>query len=78
MATWTYIPSDAPKYRKGHSINVGAQAVAAAVSVLGIVYVRWENRKRARGARDHRLQDLTTPEEARKLGHHHPKFRYIE
>lgn len=78
VATWTYVPSDAPRYRKGYSINVGSQAAAAVVSLLGIVYARWENRKRARGARDHRLQGLTTPEQAQKLGYRHPEFRYID
>ncbi|RPB14106.1 MFS general substrate transporter [Morchella conica CCBAS932] len=77
LATWTYIPSDGPNYIKGHSINLGAQAIAATISICAVLYIRWENSLRNRGGRDYRLQGLTE-EEARGLGYRHPEFRYIE
>ncbi|KAA8911743.1 major facilitator superfamily domain-containing protein [Sphaerosporella brunnea] len=77
IATWTYLPADAPKYRHGHTINLAAQSAAALTAVIGILYCRWENNKRARGERDHRISGLSE-EEARKLGYRHPEFRYIE
>lgn len=77
VATWTYVPSDAPNYITGHSINLGSQACAAFVAFVGVLYCRWENAKRARGGRDHRIQGMTEVE-ARKLGYRHPEFRYME
>jgi hypothetical protein len=49
--------------------------VALALTVLGALYIRWENAKRNRGERDHRLQGMS-PEEIRNMGYRHPKFRY--
>ncbi|PUU79243.1 major facilitator superfamily domain-containing protein [Tuber borchii] len=77
LATWTYVPSDAPRYIRGHSINLGAQVGAALMGLLGILYARWENTLRDRGGRDNRLVGLTE-EQVQKLGYRHPDFRYIE
>lgn len=77
IATWVYLPSDAPVYRTGHYINMGAEIVVCLLGIVGIVYVRWENGVRERGGRDARLQGLTEEEE-RELGYMHRKFRYME
>ncbi|KAK5074386.1 hypothetical protein LTR64_006469 [Lithohypha guttulata] len=76
VATWSYLVKDAPKYPIGHSINLSAQVVVLALASFGIVYCKWENRVRARGGRDHRLQGLSEQEKL-DLGHHHPDFRYM-
>ncbi|KAG0132863.1 major facilitator superfamily domain-containing protein [Tuber indicum] len=77
LATWTYISSDAPKYTRGHSINLGGQACLALVALFGIFYTRRENALRDRGGRDGRLVGLAEGQ-ARKLGYRHPEFRYVE
>ncbi|KAI5810573.1 major facilitator superfamily domain-containing protein, partial [Pyronema omphalodes] len=77
VATWTYMPWDAPKYNAGHSINIAAQGIAALISVAGIFYIKWENRKRERGGRDYRTEGLTEVEIG-KLGYRAPGFRYME
>ncbi|PWW80929.1 MFS general substrate transporter [Tuber magnatum] len=77
LATWTYVPSDAPKFTRGHSINLGGQIGVALMGILGIFYTRWENTLRDRGGRDSRLVGLAE-EEAHKLGYRHPEFRYLE
>ncbi|KAG0633767.1 major facilitator superfamily domain-containing protein [Tuber brumale] len=77
VATWTYVPSDAPRYIRGHSINLGGEVCVALIGLLGILYVRRENALRDRGERDSRLVGLTE-EQAQKLGYRHPEFRYIE
>lgn len=76
VATWAYLVKDAPEYPIGHSINLGAQCVVLGLSSFGIGYCVWENRVRARGGRDYRLQGLNEQEKV-DLGHHHPEFRYI-
>ena len=74
--SWTYTQSDAPKYPTGHSINLGGQIATLVLSVFGILYCMRENRLRAQGKRDHRLEGLTEEEQA-DLGYRHPDFRYI-
>jgi len=75
VATWTYLPEDSPYYKTGHSINLGAQVSVGIVAALGVLYVRWENRMRERGARDDRVQG-ESEEVVRDLGYRHPSFRY--
>ncbi|OJD38741.1 major facilitator superfamily protein [Diplodia corticola] len=76
VATWTYLPSDAPRYPIGHSINLGAQAAAFFLALAGMAYVVWENGQRERGRRDHRVEGKSE-EEVAALGYRHPGFRYI-
>jgi len=60
---------------QGSKVNLGA-SVAIAVSVVAVtVWVHFENKKRDRGERNHRLEGKTA-EEIADLGHLHPDFRY--
>lgn len=76
LATWSYLKNDAPDYPIGHTINLVAQVVVLCLATSGILYCLWENRLRARGGRDYRLQGKTE-EEVNDLGYRHPEFRYI-
>ncbi|EFQ30885.1 major facilitator superfamily transporter [Colletotrichum graminicola M1.001] len=76
VATWTYTYKDAPKYFTGHTINLGGQSLTAMLAVFGIFYCMYENKSRATGKKDHRLEGLTN-EEKDQLGHRHPSFRYM-
>lgn len=76
LATWTYVQKDKPLFHRGHWINVGANCVAVLLATAGILYTKWENRKRDRGERDGRLIDLSDDEKV-ALGYRHPEFRYI-
>ncbi|KAK0706275.1 major facilitator superfamily domain-containing protein [Lasiosphaeria miniovina] len=75
VATWTYTFLDAPKYRTGHTINLAGNLAVVFLSVFGILYCTYENRARAAGKRDHRLEGLTEDQQER-LGNKHPRFRY--
>ncbi|KAH8896662.1 MFS general substrate transporter [Thozetella sp. PMI_491] len=76
VATWTYTAADSPRYPTGHSINLGANLAVVFLALFGILYCTRENKLRAAGKRDHRLEGLT-PEEQVDLGSRHPNFRYI-
>jgi len=79
VSTWVYLPQDSPTFHKGHAINLGAGSAGLLLCACMIVYIRWENGKRAKGERDHRLDGFTSEEEASQLlGDKHPSFRYIE
>ncbi|KAK8194222.1 hypothetical protein M8818_007410 [Zalaria obscura] len=73
VATWAYLPNDAPRYPIGHSINIGSSAAVLVLAIAGLLYCLWENRMRAQGKRDSRLEGLSEQEEV-NLGHHHPSF----
>ncbi|KAL0954013.1 hypothetical protein HGRIS_005169 [Hohenbuehelia grisea] len=74
IAVWTYLPSDAPNYHIGNSLNLGLTSSICVLIVIGLMYIRWENGKRERGERDYRLLNKT--EEIEQLGYLHPHFRY--
>ncbi|KAF4617012.1 hypothetical protein G7Y89_g15138 [Cudoniella acicularis] len=57
VATWTYLEKDKPNFYRGHYINIGAQCIACVLAIIGIVYTKWENRKRERGERDGSARD---------------------
>lgn len=75
IAVWTYLPSDSPNYHIGNSLNVGTGCASCLLVIIAGLYIRWENGKRDRGERDHRLEGKT-PDEISQLGYLHPKFRY--
>ncbi|KAJ6542075.1 major facilitator superfamily domain-containing protein [Mycena vulgaris] len=75
VSTWTYVASGALDYRTGNTLNLAGMVTVLVLTVATMAHMVWENRKRARGGRDYRLDGLTPAEEAR-LGHLHPRFRY--
>ncbi|TFK53257.1 MFS general substrate transporter [Heliocybe sulcata] len=75
IAVWTYLPSDAPDYRHGNSLNLATSCATCVLTACLAGYIRWENGKRARGERDHRVVGKTG-EEVERLGYLHPGFRY--
>ncbi|KAJ6498298.1 MFS general substrate transporter [Mycena vulgaris] len=75
IAVWTYLPTDAPNYHKGNSLNLGTTSAICLLTIVAGLYIRWENAKRDRGERDYRL-DGKTAKELEELGYLHPHFRY--
>ncbi|KAM0745965.1 MFS general substrate transporter [Meredithblackwellia eburnea MCA 4105] len=77
IATWSYLPHDAPNYKTGNSINVGFTCLTWIIVGTTLAYCTWENRQRAAGKRDHRLKDLPDGEDHTQiLGSSHPAFVY--
>ncbi|KAI9164134.1 LOW QUALITY PROTEIN: transporter [Paramyrothecium foliicola] len=75
-ATWSYINTDAKTgYRIGNSLNAATAASVVITSLLLVLYQKRENKKRAEGGRDYRLE--VSDEKIALLGHLHPDFRYI-
>jgi len=61
-----------PKYVVGHAINIAMLCLAFIFTTITMLYVRFENNRRATGARDYRLAEG----DEGLLGHRHPRFRY--
>ncbi|KAK5163602.1 uncharacterized protein LTR77_010551 [Saxophila tyrrhenica] len=74
VATFTYLPGDAPDYRTGHSINLGAIGLTLIGVIANILYIRWENAARRAGKREYRFEQQREGEG--ELGYRHPEFRY--
>ncbi|KAI0550277.1 MFS transporter-like protein [Xylaria curta] len=72
ISTFIYLPKDKPDYILGHSISLGALVLCLLLVCTQILFLTWENGKRARGERDNRL----TQGPADRLGHCHPAYRY--
>lgn len=74
VSTWSFLPSDADTgYRIGNILNL-ATGASAFVTAIGIMYyMKWENKARASGLRNDRLERS----DVHLLGSLHPEFRYI-
>jgi len=75
VASWSYLPKDAPKYRNGNALNIAAVVASQILAVLLMLRARRENRLRDAGGRAH-VVDGKTQEEIDELGVDHPDFRY--
>ncbi|KAK1227698.1 hypothetical protein PQX77_009286 [Marasmius sp. AFHP31] len=74
-AVWTYLPTDAPDFRKGNSLNLATSVLTCLIVIFIFTRIRRENAKRERGERNYRLEGKDT-KELEELGHLHPNFRY--
>jgi len=77
IAVWTYLPADAPNFHHGNSLNLATSSLSCVVALVGLIYIRHENSKRASGGRDYRLAGKTQ-KEIEQLGWKHPQFVYQE
>ncbi|KAF9269207.1 MFS general substrate transporter [Marasmius fiardii PR-910] len=74
-SVWTYLPTDAPDYHKGNSLNLATSSFTCVLVIIAVLYIRLENAKRTRGERNYRLEGKS-PREIEELGYLHPEFRY--
>ncbi|GAA5881385.1 hypothetical protein JCM16303_000156 [Sporobolomyces ruberrimus] len=75
-STWLYLPQFRPRYIPGNIVNLVAALLALTIGLCLSFYGIYENRARAAGKRDHRL-DGKTEEEIAQLGHRHPRYRLL-
>lgn len=73
VSSWAYLPTDGPRYITGNSILIGAIGGLFISTIVLILYNNWENKARAAGRRDWRLD--ADDETVANLGHLHPRFR---
>jgi hypothetical protein len=74
VASNIFYDSEAPGYPTGYGVSLGMVWICGAACFLFLVYVVRENRLRAKGKRDHRLE--LPAEERDNLGDDHPSFRF--
>ncbi|KAH7078107.1 major facilitator superfamily protein [Paraphoma chrysanthemicola] len=78
IATWTYLPKDAPGYEIGNGLNLACAIMWTVVAIVTGVWMIYDNKKRdersAAGAREE-LAGLTA-KEAQDLEWRHPDWRW--
>ncbi|CAG9946163.1 unnamed protein product [Clonostachys rosea f. rosea IK726] len=77
VSTWTYLSNDSPLFLNGHTINLSLQLFCFVLASLGLAHCIIDNKLRAGGKHDHRIQGLSETEKL-ALGHRNPEFRYME
>lgn len=70
-----YLSSEAPNYVTGYSVSFASIILAQICAVAYFLYLRYENKARADGRRDH-LRNLPQNEQD-DLGDQHPSYRYV-
>ncbi|KAI0019852.1 major facilitator superfamily domain-containing protein [Xylariomycetidae sp. FL0641] len=72
VASNVFLEREEPEYWTGYGVSLGLLWVCAAACTILWVGVRWENAKRERGERDHRLEET----EKDNMGDDHPSWRF--
>lgn len=75
ISAWAYVLPDAPRYVKGHALNLGFSAFCIVVVGAAMWNLHRENRLKAAGRQDNRVVGKS-PEEIQDLGHMHPEFYF--
>ncbi|KAK5046785.1 hypothetical protein LTR84_007139 [Exophiala bonariae] len=75
IATWTYLPADAPAYRIGAGINLTTSALIFLIATATLLYMKWDNRRREQRDSAAELTGLSQ-ETIQNLEWKHPEFRW--
>ena len=75
VASNIYITSQAPTYPVGFGVSLGLLWLCGLACTVFVTGLWFENRKRNRGERDHRLN--LEKNELENLGDDHPRFRFV-
>ncbi|KAH7380038.1 major facilitator superfamily domain-containing protein [Pyrenochaeta sp. MPI-SDFR-AT-0127] len=77
IATWTFIPSDAPGYRIGNGLNLACAILWTTIAIAAGLWMRYDNRKRdEREAGAHELLAGMSQKEIQDLEWKHPGWRW--
>ncbi|KAI0469128.1 MFS transporter [Xylaria cf. heliscus] len=75
IATWSYLPFDAPDYKIGNGLNLAAASLILITSVIQVLWMKWDNKRRDTKDVDAELQRFSQAE-LESLEWKHPGFRW--
>lgn len=75
IATWSFLPFDAPDYPIGCGLNVGASAAMIICGASLWLFMIWDNRRREKVDISQALAGLSQ-KEIEDLDWHNPAFRW--
>jgi MFS family permease len=75
ISTWSFLPFDAPNYHIGNGLNLATSSLILIISILLLLWMIWDNKKRGKKDVDSELDGLTQ-QNIQALDWHHPAFRW--
>lgn len=75
ISTWAFLPSDAPKFYTGNGLNLAAAVTFSTLTVALILWMSWDNKRRAKRDVNAELHGLSL-KEIHDLDWAHPSFRW--
>jgi MFS family permease len=75
ISTWSFLPFDAPNYHIGNGLNLATTSTIFILSILLLVWMKWDNKKRSNKDIDSELEGLTV-KNIQDLDWRHPAFRW--
>ncbi|CAI4217674.1 unnamed protein product [Parascedosporium putredinis] len=75
ISTWSYIKWDAPDYKIGNGLNLGAASGILICGILTQVWMTWDNKRREKRDVERELEGLS-PGEIENLEWKHPAWRW--
>lgn len=77
IATWTYLPWDAPMYRIGNGVNLACAILWTGIAIITLFWMKYDNRKREiREAGGHEQLVGLDEKEVQDLEWKHPHWRW--
>ena len=70
-----YQTHEGPQFIKGHAVSMALVASSTLIYIAFWFYFRYQNKRRAEGKLDHKVEGMTE-EEIEELGEDNPRFRY--
>ena len=75
VATWSFIPSDAPNYHIGNGLNLASSSAILITSTVFLFWMKRDNKKREGRSVEEELAGMSR-EEIQDLDWKHPAFRW--
>ncbi|KAJ5945443.1 MFS general substrate transporter [Penicillium verrucosum] len=77
VATWTYLPGDAPMYRIGNGVNLACAILWTSIAIMTFFWMRYDNKKREKcEAGTHEQLAGLGQKEVHDLEWKHPDWRW--
>ncbi|KUJ17625.1 retrograde regulation protein 2 [Mollisia scopiformis] len=78
ISTWSFLPFDSPDYHIGNGLNLATSSTMLLLSIMLLVYMTWDNRKREQKNMENELEGLRalSQKQVQDLDWRHPAFRW--
>lgn len=76
VAAWSYLPWDGPDFTIGNGLNLGAATTILALSVVMLMWMRMDNKRRDQVQGTEEALARLSPQEIEDLDWKHPDFRW--
>ncbi|RFU29642.1 hypothetical protein B7463_g6708, partial [Scytalidium lignicola] len=75
ISTWSFLPFDGPDFHIGNGLNLATSSVVLILSIILVIWMKFDNKKREKMDVDGRLAGLSQ-KQVQDLDWRHPAFRW--